>query len=110
MVRSVFRLLVALVVLTAYSASARTHTQNQSATSGAGGRNGYTLVLIDADSKAALAEARDFILSQGGRVAVVVPPHAIMGWISPETDSKILGHNGIRSIYRPPLGSALENR
>jgi hypothetical protein len=106
MVRSVFRLLVALVVLTAYSASARTHSQNQSATSGAGGRNGYTLVLIDADSKAALAEARDFILSQGGRVAVVVPPHAIMGWISPETDSRILGHNGIRSIYRSPLGSA----
>jgi Putative Ig domain len=106
MVRSVFRLLVALVVLTAYSASARTHSQNQSATSGDVGRNGYTLVLIDADSKAALAEARDFIVSQGGRVAVVVPPHAIMGWISPETDSRILGHKGIRSIYRSPLGSA----
>jgi hypothetical protein len=105
MVRSVFRLLVALVVLTAYSASARTHSQNQSATSGSGGRNGYTLVLIDADSKAALAQARDFIVSQGGRIAVVVPPHAIMGWISPETDSRILGHNGIRSIYRSPLGS-----
>jgi len=106
MVRLLFRFFVALVVLTTFSAYARTQTQNKSAASGAGNRNDYALILVDAASKSALAEARDFIVSQGGRVAVVVPPHAILGWISPTTESKILGHNGIRSIHRSPLASS----
>jgi hypothetical protein len=35
----------------------------------------------------------------------VLPPHAILGWIPPEVDSKILGRFGIRSIHRSQLGS-----
>jgi hypothetical protein len=65
--------------------------------------SGYTLVLVDADSKAELARARDFITEQGGRVAVVFPPHAIFGWITPEVGSKIIGRLGIRSIHRTAL-------
>ncbi|MEK6323666.1 MAG: putative Ig domain-containing protein [Acidobacteriota bacterium] len=105
MVRLAFRLLLALLVLTAYSASASTQSQNQSGLS-TDGRGGYTLILVEANSKAELAEARDFIASQGGRVAIVLPPHAIMGWISPEVDSRILGRHGIRSIHRTTLASA----
>ncbi|HSO75620.1 MAG TPA: putative Ig domain-containing protein, partial [Blastocatellia bacterium] len=41
-----------------------------------------------------------FIVAQGGAVAVVVPPHAILGWISPEVGARILGKRGIRSIHR----------
>jgi Putative Ig domain len=105
MVRFVYRSLVALLVLTAYSASASTKPQNQSGLS-ADGRAGYTLILVDASSKGELAEARDFISSQGGRVAIVVPPHAIMGWISPDVDARILGQHGIRSIHRSTVASA----
>lgn len=101
MARFVFRSLLVLLVLTTCSASARTHSQKPPAeVPGA-----YTLVLVDASSKAELAEARDFITSQGGRVAIVVPPHAIMGWISAEADARLVGHHGIRSIHRSPLTS-----
>ncbi len=62
--------------------------------------SGYALVLVDSSSKADLAEARDFIVAQGGAIAVVVPPHAIMGWVSPEVGARILGKRGIRSIHR----------
>ncbi|HKP85144.1 MAG TPA: putative Ig domain-containing protein, partial [Blastocatellia bacterium] len=61
---------------------------------------GYTLVLVDARSKGELAEARDFIISQGGQVAIMLPPHAILGWVSPEVSSKIVGRHGIRSTHR----------
>lgn len=105
MARFVFRSLIALLVLTGNNVLARTHSSNQSG-SAAGNLNGYTLLLVDANSNAQLAEARDFVISQGGRVAITVPPHAIMGWIKPELDSSLLGHHGIRSIHRSPLESA----
>jgi hypothetical protein len=105
MVRFVYRSLAALLVLIACSASASTQPRDQSGLS-AEGRAGYTLILVDASSKGEIAQARDFISSQGGRVAIVVPPHAIMGWVSPEVDSRILGHHGIRSIHRSTLASA----
>jgi putative Ig domain-containing protein len=105
MVRLAFRSVLALLVLTAYSASAGTHSQNQSGLS-TQGRSGYTLILVETDSKAELAEARDFIASQGGSVAIVLPPHAIMGWINPEVDARLLGHHRIRSIHRATLAIA----
>jgi putative Ig domain-containing protein len=105
MARFVFRLLIVLLILTGNSVLARTHSQNKPASS-TDSRSGYALLLVDAGSNAELAEARDFIASQGGRVAIVVPPHAILGWIDPELDSSLLGRHGIRSIHRSPVGSA----
>ncbi|HSE96724.1 MAG TPA: putative Ig domain-containing protein [Blastocatellia bacterium] len=67
--------------------------------------NGYTLVLVEADTKEELAEARDFITEQGGQVAIVVPPRAIMGWITPEVGARIIGRRGIHSIHRAALNS-----
>ncbi len=105
MVRLVFRSFVALLALIVYSSSAGAHSQNQPGPSVDSGGE-YTLVLVDTSSNAELAQARDFIVSQGGRVAIVLPPHAIMGWISADTDTRILGRHGIRSIHRSPVGSA----
>ncbi len=104
MVRLVFRTSVALLVLTVCSRSAGAQTHSQTGSPAAPGAP-YSLVLVDAVSKAELAQARDFIMSQGGRVAIVLPPHAIMGWIPSEVDSRILGRNGIRSIFRSPVAS-----
>jgi len=95
MVRLVFRSFVALLALIVYSSSAGAHSQNQPGPSVDPG-GGYTLVLVDTSSNAELAQARDFIVSQGGRVAIVLPPHAIMGWISGATVTMILGRDGIR--------------
>jgi hypothetical protein len=94
-----------ILVLTAYSVSAGTHSHNQPGLS-TPGPSGYTLILVDAGSKLELAEARDFIASQGGSVAIVLPPHAIMGWINPEADARLLGRHRIRSIHRSTVGSA----
>lgn len=104
MVRLATRSLAALVVLTAYSYSvcANPHRQSRPSTDS---RGVYTLVLVDVQSQSELAEARDFITALGGSIAIVVPPHAIMGWIRPELDSSILGHHGIHSIYRSAVGS-----
>jgi len=102
MARWVFRTSVALLALALCISAASAHSQNQA---GLPADAPYTLVLVDSDSKADLARARDFIMSQGGRVAIVLPPHAIMGWIPLETDAKILGRYGIRSIHRSPLAS-----
>ena len=104
MVRLLFRTVVALLALIVYSVSAGAHTQNQSVSSGDPAA-GYTLVLVDSSSTAELAQARDLIVSQGGRVAIVLPPRAIMGWIAPDVDSRVLGRHGIRSIHRSPVGS-----
>lgn len=105
MARMVVRSLAILLILTGSNVLARTNSLNQPGST-AGSLNGYTLLLVDAHSNAELAEARDFIISRGGRVAVVVPPRAILGWIKPELDSRLLGKHGIRSIYRSPVGSA----
>jgi hypothetical protein len=103
MVRLLFRPLLALLALTIVSASAGA-TTNQAAVSGDPAA-GYTLVLVDTSSRAELARARNLIVSLGGRVAIVLPPHSIMGWISRDLDSRILGRYGIRSIHRSPIGS-----
>ncbi|HXF39688.1 MAG TPA: putative Ig domain-containing protein, partial [Blastocatellia bacterium] len=104
MVRLVLRTVTALVVLAACNFTISAHPQDRSAAP-ADRRGAYTLVLVDADSQAKLAEASDFIASQGGSVAISFPPHAIMGWIRPDVDAAILGRHGIRSIHRTPLTS-----
>src|SRR5262245_57115892 len=102
MVRWVFRICVAFFAVAICIFDVSEHSQHQA---GLPADAPYTLVLVDSDSKADLARARDFIMSQGGRVAIVLPPHAIMGWIPLETDARILGRYGIRSIHRSPLAS-----
>src|SRR6185503_17544666 len=85
--------------------SAHPRTGRQDSRSPVEWMNGYTLVLVDADSNAELAEARDFITSQGGTVAIVLPPHSIYGWIPPEVGARIIGRHGIRSIHRSAVES-----
>lgn len=104
MVRFVLRSVAVFLVLTVCNSSASSHPTSRSRLS-TDSRGGYTLVLVDAGSQTELVEARDFIVAQGGSVAIVMPPHSIMGWIPPELDSAILGRHGIHSIYRSPVSS-----
>ncbi len=64
----------------------------------------YSLVLVDAGSREELDEADEFIQAQGGKVAFVFPPHAILGTISPDVSAKIIGQHKIRSIYHSTIG------
>ena len=98
MYRVVFRCTLLLLIAIS-SITAQAHPEIE-ARSPIEWMKGYTLVLVDARSKGELADARDFIVAQGGTVAVVVPPHAILGWITPEVSAKIVGRHGIRSVHR----------
>jgi hypothetical protein len=61
--------------------------------------NGYTLILVDAESQEELARTRNFIIAQGGRVAIVLPPRAILGWVPPQLRGRLVGQHKIRSIH-----------
>jgi large repetitive protein len=104
MVRAV-SLSFALLLLLALSGQTFAHSDSSSR-SPVEWMKGYTLLLVDADSKAELAEARDFVAAQGGTVAIVLPPHVILGWVTPEVGSKIIGRHGIRSIHRSAVDAA----
>ncbi|MFQ5600872.1 MAG: FlgD immunoglobulin-like domain containing protein, partial [Candidatus Krumholzibacteriia bacterium] len=61
---------------------------------------GYTLVVLDAGAD--LHAAARLVQSQGGAVALVVPPRLLTGWVPPASDAALLGRAGIRAIHRTP--------
>ena len=71
MFRVGFLLSALLLILTPFT-SAHPRPDGKDSRSPVQWMSGYTLVLVDSDSNAELAEARDFITSQGGTVAVVL--------------------------------------
>jgi hypothetical protein len=94
----------ALLLIAAVASPSQTHSHAAARNPFAWAR-GYTLVLVDARNADELAEARDFIVSQGGTLAVTFPPRALLGWIAPNLRSKILGRHRIISIHHSPLGA-----
>ena len=94
---------VVLFLLCTSSAFAHSHSGDHDLRSPVEWMTGYTMVLVDSDSKQDLLAARDFIVAQGGTVSVLLPPHAIFGWITPEVGSRIIGRHKIRSIHRSPV-------
>ncbi|MEW6130392.1 MAG: putative Ig domain-containing protein [Acidobacteriota bacterium] len=84
-----------LLITFALYASAKPHTAQRLASSS----RGYSMVLVDANTPAELADARDFIASQGGTIAIILPPHTIYGWITPAVKARILGKHKIRAVH-----------
>ncbi len=92
-------LLLLSFLMFSLAAPAKSHSQSSFASR----MQGYSMVLVDADTKEELIEARDFIASQGGSIAIILPPHAIFGWIKPEVKTRILGRHKIRAVYSTTL-------
>ena len=63
-------------------------------------RDGYTLILLDSTNAQATSKAREYITSQGGRIAIAVPPHVLLGWIPSALEPKLISTMGINSIHR----------
>jgi len=61
-------------------------------------QQGYTLILMDHTEVAAANQARDYVVSQGGRIAIIAPPHVMLGWISPDLAKSLPGKFGIESV------------
>lgn len=101
-ISTIVRACTLLLLLTA-SVFSKTLSGSQSVNASRDWTNGYTLVLLDGHTDDDFAQARDFILAQGGRIAILLPPHAMLGWIDSALDSKLVGSHGVRSIHRAPL-------
>jgi hypothetical protein len=67
---------------------------------------GYTLIVMSNTDIAAANRARDFVISQGGRIAILVPPRVMLGWISPALAQGLIGHHGIESVSHAPVNLA----
>ncbi|HEY9230964.1 MAG TPA: fibronectin type III domain-containing protein, partial [Blastocatellia bacterium] len=94
--------LLLLITATGVPASAQTGAPVE-------GMKDYTLILVDAETAGELSEARDFIAASGGTVAIVLPPKAIFGWVTPAVEARIVGQHRIRAVHRslintPPAG------
>jgi len=65
---------------------------------------GCTLVLLSTNDIDSANEARDYIISNGGEIFVLSPPHAMVGRIDPGVADELLGKFGIESIFYHPVG------
>jgi hypothetical protein len=88
-------ILLLVLLIFPFAVSAKPHSHQSFASR----LQGYSMILVDANTKEELAEARDFIASQGGSIAIILPPHTIFGWIKPEVKARILGRHKIRAVH-----------
>jgi len=64
---------------------------------------GYTLILTECKDYSEVAAARNFILSQGGNVAIIGSKNVMLGWVDPSIASQLVGHYGITAIHYRPI-------
>jgi hypothetical protein len=60
---------------------------------------GYTLILLKEGDIRSVNEAKDFIVSEGGTIAVISDCHAMLGWVPPAVADRIVGKHGIESVH-----------
>lgn len=65
-----------------------------------------SLILMNHADVRSANEARDFVTAAGGRVAILVPPHAMLAWIPVELANRLIGRYGIESIVSDPIDPA----
>jgi parallel beta-helix repeat protein len=61
--------------------------------------DGYTLVVLEDGDISAMHEARELIISYGGRIAIMSPPNLMMGWVPVDRRDELIGQAGIKDIY-----------
>ena len=64
---------------------------------------GYSLIIMNNTNIASANQARDYVISKGGKIAILVPPHIMLGWISEELSKRLIGMYGIESIIKTPI-------
>jgi len=57
------------------------------------------LVLTDCEDYSTAIAARDFIVSRGGKIAIIGSKNAMIGWIDPSIVDDIIGHHGVTAIH-----------
>jgi hypothetical protein len=70
-------------------------------------RTGYTAVRAEVGTERDIAALVETIQAAGGRAAVALPPPqypgeaVVLGWVSPQVGTMLLGRSGIRSVFTP---------
>ncbi|MBV9959072.1 MAG: hypothetical protein JO360_11660, partial [Acidobacteria bacterium] len=69
-------------------------------------QRGYTLILTGDKDNASANRTREYIVSQGGRIALMAPPHVMLGWIPPGLAGELVGKHNIEFITYQPVDSS----
>ena len=104
---SIVSIVLSLLVMGGFSESLLANDHIHSISSHSDWIEGFTLIIMDHNDVAAANQARDYVIRQGGRIAILIPPHAMLGWVPPEVANKLVGEHGIESVSRSPV--ALSN-
>jgi len=101
---------LAFIALVLFFASFSLFSQDRSETRQSVDRNapmgwiqGYTLILLKESDIRSVNEAKDFIVTEGGSIAVISDCHAMLGWIPPAALERIVGKHGIESVHYDPI-------
>lgn len=63
----------------------------------------YTLIITGNTDTSSTHRTRNYIVSRGGRIAVVVPPHVMLGWVPQSVATKLVGHEKIELVTSRPV-------
>jgi len=66
-------------------------------------KDDFAIIILQGNDITLVNTARDYIISQGGKVAILVPPHIMLGWIPREIIQRLIGELGIEQISYSPL-------
>ena len=66
-------------------------------------QQGYTLILMRNTDISSANQARDYVINQGGKIAVLSPPHVMLGWMPPGISTELIGKYGIELITQSPI-------
>jgi len=64
---------------------------------------GFSLVVLSSEDIDSASQARDFIVSKGGAIAIYSNSHVMVGWIPYDLVDELIGQHKIRSIIYAPI-------
>ncbi|MDR3653910.1 MAG: two-component regulator propeller domain-containing protein [Paludibacter sp.] len=72
---------------------------------------GYALIITERKDYSEVAATREFIIKQGGSIAIIGSKNVMIGWIDPSITNQLIGQHGIVAItYKPvDIGSLKTN-
>jgi hypothetical protein len=68
---------------------------------------GLTLIELETDDIPSLHRALGEVIEEGGKVALMVPPNILIGWVPLDVGERLMGRPGFKAIHYGPLPEAL---
>ncbi|MBI4468383.1 MAG: hypothetical protein HY650_03570 [Acidobacteria bacterium] len=91
-------LMIGLTLLAGFAVPNDGPARRPSPSAPAARRGDYALILMSHTEAKAANRTRDYVVSQGGEVAIVSPPHVMIRRIAPALAERLAGKHGIESV------------